>query len=98
MSTETKARNKDYQPILADPVITLVGKSGAMYRFNLYRQAFVKGLFSPCKRVRVYKHRDSDGDIVPNQYAVEYKGVEVPSGRYTIKYAKKSGFRTGARN
>ena len=92
-----RSASNDFQPKLSDKILILIGKSGHPYRFDLYRQAFVKGLFSPCKRVRVHPCRDEDGDTVPNQFDIFFNGNKVPDDRYTFKYAKKSGFRSHGR-
>lgn len=92
--------------------ITLFGKSGNPYQFNLYTFApcFEKEprhLFSSCGRVIVMRNRvdlaaaDADeADIVtiPGQYFVFFNGNRVPEDRYIVRerMRERGGKRTSA--
>jgi hypothetical protein len=88
------AASNDFGPKLADVRVVLVGASGQRYKFHVYRQAFVEGLFSTCKRVRLFPVRDPDGDTVKGRYHVTYRGKPVPEERYALHFDKKRGFKS----
>lgn len=79
-----------FEPILSNMRINIFTKTRA-YHFDLYRQAFdeIGGYFSPCKRVRVFRHRDSDDEIIQNQYSVFVNEKPVHSRQYSIAHSAK---------